>query len=502
MAEQVPNFDVILKGYQDISLESPPLLFNGLDLWQIMYLPFCELFRNVQCWHDLKSRGTARLLIGSALGQVRQNRRYPKCLGDKARVALDDLGERDYILFETAYSAPSALRVLLPVINEMTDFVPLLCEYKRFSNTLMDKNITKLSYIDLLTKTDWEKTQAFLKDHAEVIQLYAKVVATKINMQKTLVDLWLRSNLAYIIMSIIAIKALLTRVEIKCCVSACEINIHGRIIALLCAQLNIPSILLQHASPDVPNELLIGTISEVVCVYSEIQRDIYVKAGVPPERLFITGAPAYGEFARAYAKRLGERHRLKKTLGLAQDAPTIIIGLNPVSITENNLTVETVYQTVKAVNQGIRLIVKLHPGENISSYKPMLRKYKDILFFSYERLPLLDALVVADLLITLQSNIGIDAIVVTVPVVEVNLFGRERKQAYSGYVPELTSQVELENFLRSFFSKKVFVDGLKARQGEYRASEFGKDVSASPRCVANLIRQIINDRKPQSMGHP
>lgn len=101
----------------------------------------------------------------------------------------------------------------------------------------------------------------------------------------------------------------------------------GKTAALWSRQRRIPSIHLLHgvalARPYTVHDQL---LCDVIAVYGERSVESYLDAGIPGERIRITGNPAWDDYPARQAGRAAERRRLQGHYGLDPEAPIIVFS--------------------------------------------------------------------------------------------------------------------------------------------------------------------------------
>lgn len=211
-----------------------------------------------------------------------------------------------------------------------------------------------------------------------------------------------------------------------------ETGLYGRSIVVAAKQLGIRVISMQHGlvgegsfeythltsevtgdwkSPHCP-------IPDITTIYGVETKEFLMRRGrYPKKSLRVTGQPRYDELVLA-AKRFS-KPAIKKQLGIPFNSKIIMLATQP--IPGNMLLVTEVAKAV-AKMKNVTLLIKLHPREETEkqcvaiakSIGTQVKVMKDSLY---------ECLAIADVLITKNSAVALEAMLLNKPVVTVNLTG-------------------------------------------------------------------------------
>jgi hypothetical protein len=237
---------------------------------------------------------------------------------------------------------------------------------------------------------------------------------------------------------------------------------------------------------------VLGSRAERVLVMNEAQAEVHRRAGVPADRIAVTGAPFLDDLV-TLRRRFGvaERHRLRRALGLADDQPIVLfVTKSRFSLAASREAHEAVIREVVGVVRrqlpGWACVVKLHPAESIADYA-WLRDARDASVSIVKDHPVEELLLLADLTLCLgTSSPALTATMLGCPLVLVNLTGASMLEAHGDLVSAATtvrSGSELETLLRRIGHDPLAIARFKVASVIDEASADGR---ACERIVTHL----------------
>jgi len=134
-----------------------------------------------------------------------------------------------------------------------------------------------------------------------------------------------------------------------------------------------------------------------------------------------------------------------------------------------------------------RIVVKIHPNEEKGFYEHFARGREDVTVRSDG---LNDLLENSDLTFTINSNVGLESVVLGTPACCVNLWSpvvRLRPYATMGPIPTLTSTDEVEAFVRNLTPERI--DELARRENVFVGEEYVLDDD----CLQEVVRVISGE---------
>ena len=134
------------------------------------------------------------------------------------------------------------------------------------------------------------------------------------------------------------------------------------------------------------------------------------RGNFPAQRLVVTGSARLDELkARVDALRTS-RDDLRRELNVSSDAKLVLLAAK---FTEIRAELPALFNTVGAL-PGVRLVIKTHPAETPASYEPLASRFANIAIAPGDA-DLARLLVAADGLVTMNSTVAVDGLVLDVP---------------------------------------------------------------------------------------
>lgn len=221
-----------------------------------------------------------------------------------------------------------------------------------------------------------------------------------------------------------------------------------------------------------------GTFTDYVFTTGTFAED-YIQR----HRLSEADGPEILPTGRPYLEKLAESVGTGKTE--FSEPIRILIATQPFKDEVRTEFVQESLRISELLSVPSEITIKLHPDESKDLYENMDRKNND---FAIEDENLWENLQHADLVLTLNSNVGLEAIIADALTVTINLkqFNSKRTLPYSteGPVPNLTSEQEVQAFFGS-----LTVDGmnqLKKKQRQFVEKNYA--ISGAASRVASEIK--------------
>jgi hypothetical protein len=215
----------------------------------------------------------------------------------------------------------------------------------------------------------------------------------------------------------------------------------GRAVAAVARRLGVPTVLVPHGVFGRPRVAMRwhGTepFTDLVCAPGQFSRDGYIAGGARPEAVPLTGSPRWDIYAAIDPPaRSACRAAVSHALGLDPTAPILVYGASwnereTAHSRAHLLGLLAVYRGVLAAvraNPGVQLVVKLHPGEMTRpglDQSALLEGYAGVARRAgVERIAVTggyktELLAAADLVVSINSNLGLEALLCGRPLVNV-----------------------------------------------------------------------------------
>ena len=254
-----------------------------------------------------------------------------------------------------------------------------------------------------------------------------------------------------------------------------ETSNHGRSIILSARMKGIKTFALQHGlicdesfeyiNKEEENNELQTPVSDLTFVMGSFTKELLTKkSNYNADNVIISGQPRYDLFNEnvSNTKQLGMTPFLKaerdvennELIGnkLKRKKRIVLIG-QPLIEEECGDYVQTVfdaYSELQKTRKDIELVIKLHPREEVFKfYKDLSEKYK-INTTIVKEIPILDVLKNSDIVITMHSTVGIEALMLGKPLIIVNTTGKDDMYPYASdkETPKCRDKYELLNILK------------------------------------------------------
>lgn len=163
-------------------------------------------------------------------------------------------------------------------------------------------------------------------------------------------------------------------------------------------------------------------VDHFLCIDDYSRDTVGETAAFPPERCSVIGAARWDELiARA---RGFDREEERAALALGADEKLVLLATQPLDMEENHALIDLTIEALSAVPQA-RLVVKLHPAENDERLAAFARQAaasplgaRTLVTREHDTYRLLAA---ADLVVNVFSNVGIEAAILDLDVVAVEI---------------------------------------------------------------------------------
>lgn len=246
-----------------------------------------------------------------------------------------------------------------------------------------------------------------------------------------------------------------------------ENNFWTKLLAYLCREGDIPSIafqegLLRHQDQETMRKQ--SSAAEYVdrlFVWSQSSKQAYQDAGVPAEKIKISGMPHMDHYFKSMKLKDWPDYRLvtRRHLGFKADCPLITFGLPQVSQFKGNVLRTINMLGEWAVNSQAQLAVKFHP---LDSYEVVESIEREMLDMSGVRiLQNIDSIMLtlcSDAVVTQHSSFGLEALALDIPVLEVDLENLGILQSYVEEGVAIPIGIEMLDHITTVLSKNKTVD--------------------------------------------
>jgi hypothetical protein len=199
----------------------------------------------------------------------------------------------------------------------------------------------------------------------------------------------------------------------------------GRAAVAACRAAGVPTVAIQHGivypkyysyrhaadEADTP-------VPDATALFGASARRLLVHLGHPrPESLVLTGSPRFDELLER--ARSCDRDALRQRLGASEGQPLVAVASRFRAIRDTHSAIGNAFPSLVAAvrSLGVRCLVKPHPAESHGEYLAAIGLSDPAIDVLSPSADLLDLLIAADALVTVESLSAVEALVIGRPVV-------------------------------------------------------------------------------------
>lgn len=258
---------------------------------------------------------------------------------------------------------------------------------------------------------------------------------------------WLTKKIVNRIDLIKKAKHLFDSYSIKQVLYGSTINKHGALITTIAQIRQIPTINLQHGILGEIGHLPVN--ADLNLVWGKPDLDFLVNYGANINRLKIVG-PFFLQSSKISTRENIEKKpdQLEKKPNQSEKTLNVLVALQPLGLNFNKKFIEKIERASQAVSENIFVKYKLHPDQTkYKKYEGYLIRNNSYIIV-HNKAPLYKLISEADLVITPFSTVGLEALILNIPVV---FYGKKQELYYlAGEVPQFYQTHSIkELFLKS-----------------------------------------------------
>jgi UDP-N-acetylglucosamine 2-epimerase len=226
-----------------------------------------------------------------------------------------------------------------------------------------------------------------------------------------------------------------------------EYGLYGRAAILASKMYNIPILAIQHGvfttkelgyfhyhneiSTDPVISYKYCPIPDKTAVSGQYYKNILTNSGsYQTNNVIITGQPKYDVLY--YANKIFDKKKIYDKLKVNYNKKVIVLATQPYPKNENELLLRSVFTELKKF-PDIQLVVKLHPNEYDKSFHQMIANETGIDAIIVKGINLYELLYACDLMMTVDSTVAVEAMILNKPVIAVTLPGSSFVVPYAKY---------------------------------------------------------------------
>jgi CDP-glycerol glycerophosphotransferase (TagB/SpsB family) len=163
-------------------------------------------------------------------------------------------------------------------------------------------------------------------------------------------------------------------------------------------------------------------VPDATALFGASARRLLIHLGhLRPESLVLTGSPRFDELLER--ARTCDREALRRSLGASEGQPLLAVASRFRAIRDTHSAIGTAFPSLVAAVRalGVRCLVKPHPAESHGEYLAAIGLSDPAIDVLSPSADLLDVLIAADALATVESLSAVEALVVGRPVVILNM---------------------------------------------------------------------------------
>lgn len=287
-------------------------------------------------------------------------------------------------------------------------------------------------------------------------------------------------------MECILLRALVERKDVRCIVMASDFHHTGRLIALVGAQMGVPSLVVQHGATMEIDAF--GPVTATrMAVWGDISRQWLVDHGAQADRLVVTGPPQFDQLTQ---RKKTEQLRGLVCQRLGLDPDQVVLTLAVIQLAGREM-VETALEAMEVLTD-FQLVVKLHPGERDEA------QLMDLVMglglpnaIAVKHFDIHDLLEISDVVIVWQSTVGLEALILDKPLIAFQ-FDMPAPVPFAEYgaAVQVRSAEELVNAVRRILTDKELQATLAQGRDSFVRSYIGEADGHATDRVIELIDKL------------
>lgn len=233
--------------------------------------------------------------------------------------------------------------------------------------------------------------------------------------------------------------------------------------------------------------------ADKIAVMGDYMKEALIKRGVSPNQIVITGQPSYD---RLLQENSGfGKENICKQLGIDPEKKIIALITQPLPWEINEPVISKVFSSMKNFPE-VQLVVKPHPAEESKLHELILRETSQNNIIIKKDLDIFELLFSSEIVITMFSTVGLEAIILDKPVITINLTNKPDSYPYaeSGAALGVYKPEDISNAIKKvLYDPEVGMALKKCRKKFVYEHAYKMDGLASRR-VADLIEGMMEGK--------
>jgi hypothetical protein len=410
-------------------------------------------------------------------------------------------GSRDFsqykgrIVLTWIFDVPHLKELVLPIAeNYDSDDYVLLGSYASMRGAMPDKD--NFILWDELPKIDMK---VWRKEFDRCLPTWKNRLNQVLEKHSipSYVVMFLLSRLQVQTQRLMAANQFLDDIKPKVIVTEYDRNAHSSCLILAAMKRNIPAITMIHGGSlkSYPSYGYVPILSNFACCWGDLQKQKLIEHGVGPDKLVVTGCQSQSQMLE-----VRQDEALSK-IGVPMGKAVVLLATSPIKL-EDRKEYASSFCVAMTNLPEVTGVVRLHPAENLSSYKELVAKFPEVKFLPNEAMTLDESLAASDIVVNHDSCFGGDALLkgkllVILDVLNTPMkIGKEMVELAG--CPCVKGSGELESVIRQILVDVNYRNELHAKAEKYSlqyCSSYGQD---AVRNVCRLIDQAIESSEKKT----
>jgi UDP-N-acetylglucosamine 2-epimerase len=263
-------------------------------------------------------------------------------------------------------------------------------------------------------------------------------------------------------------------------------------------RLGVPSLTIQHGVVTFQQGLdYLGNLpvaASKIAVFGEASQAEFIRAGTPAEKVVVTGRPTLDMLYEE--QEAFDPDELRRRLGLKDGQRLIVLATQDDCPEVNEPLLRSVYGATKNL-PDTRLVVKVHPRESPRLAERIAVELKMQEVIIIKDIDPYQLLLVCEVLITRESTIALEAMMLDKPVITINLTGKPdlRPYAKSGAAVGVYDSKDVAIAILDVLQNSEIREKLRRKSREFVAHHAYRADGQASRRVADLIEGMIGESR-------
>ncbi len=227
-----------------------------------------------------------------------------------------------------------------------------------------------------------------------------------------------------------------------------EFGIAKRMLLKYCRMKNIPSVFIPLCANIVYDPIITRSDLSYITVAGKKEKDYFIKKGEDYDKIIVTGRPRYENL---YTGKISKLTEIKDMISghVYQFEPkkfTILLttSLHNQDFKSNEIFISTVIQSLKELNLLNNLILKLHPMQDATVIKKILKKLNtsSIIIRDYN---IFEIIKTCDLILSRNSTTVLESMIIGKPVIMLDLINLDFEYTFKYQFEEIKSLIKIKD---------------------------------------------------------